>query len=162
MATNNSEGTRPIPSIQSIPSIPSITKDHVPLAVSTVSFSVLLGTTLMTGALLLNRWLVLELPATPTAIPDANQPAATVLLVGSLVTLVVPILLSFHLLAPIGYAYRRFGLAMVSGFAAFLLSLVSVPLNEALGVPGLAGLFLVALLGALLLFRSVKRTREAA
>lgn len=138
---------------------PGVTRDYVPLAVSTVSFSILLGTMLMTGAILLNRWLVRDLPPTATAIPDVNQPAATVLLVGSLVTLFVPVLLAYYLLAPIGYAYRRFGLAMVSGFAAFLLSLLSVPLNEALGVPGLVGLFLVTLLGALLLVRSVRRAR---
>ncbi|MEP7327089.1 MAG: hypothetical protein ABI836_14155 [Gemmatimonadota bacterium] len=137
----------------------AVPKDYVPLAVSTVSFCILTGTTLMTGAILLNRWLVRELPPNATAIPDVNQPAATVLLIGSLVTLFAPVVLAYYLLAPIGYAYRRFGLAMVSGFAAFLLSLLSVPLNEALGVPGLAGLFLATLLGALLLFRSVRRAR---
>jgi hypothetical protein len=141
---------------------PGVTRDYVPLAVYTVGFSILLGTALMTGAILLNRWLVRDLPPIATAIPDVNQPAATVLLVGSLVTLFVPVLLAYYLLAPIGYAYRRFGLAMVSGFAAFLLSLVSVPLNETLGVPGLAGFFLAAVLGALLLFRSVRRARATA
>jgi ABC-type transport system involved in cytochrome c biogenesis permease subunit len=141
---------------------PGLTKDYVPLAVSTVGFGILLGTALMTGTILLNRWLVRDLPPVATAIPDVNQPAATVLLVGSLVTLFVPVLLAYYLLAPIGYAYRRFGLAMVSGFAAFLLSLVSVPLNEAFGVPGLAGFFLVVLLGALLMFRSVRRARATA
>ena len=139
-----------------------VPRDHVPLAVSTVGFSILLGTVIMTGTILLNRWLVRDLPPVATAIPDVNQPAATVLLVGSLVTLFAPVLLAYYLLAPIGYAYRRFGLAMVSGFAAFLLSLVSVPLNEALGVPGLAGFFVIAVLGALLVFRSVRRARATA
>ena len=139
---------------------PGVTRDYVPLAVSTVGFSVLLGTALMTGCILVNRWLIRDLPVSAT--PDPNQPAATVLLAGMLATLFVPVLVAWTLLAPIGLAYRRFGLAMVSGFAAFLLSLLSVPINEALGIPGLVGSFLLALLGALLLFRSVKRARSTA
>lgn len=140
---------------------PGVTRDYVPLAVSSVGFGVLLGTAIMTGCLLLNRWLVQDLPA-PTATPDVNQPAANILLAGALATIIVPVLVSWMLLAPIGFAYRRFGLAMVSGFAAFLLSLLSVPVNEMLGVNGLAALFLLALLGAMFLFRVVQRARATA
>lgn len=139
----------------------STSKDYVPLAVSTVGFSVLLGTAIMTTALVLNRLLVQDLPATANAIPDPNQPAANVVLVGALATLFVPTIVGYSLLAPIGYAYRRFGLAMVGGFGSILLSFLGVPVNEMLGLNGLIGLLVLSLLLAAVLFRSVRRHRSA-
>jgi hypothetical protein len=137
----------------------SAPKDYVPLAVSTVGFSVLLGSAIMTSALILNRLLVQDLPPTANAIPDPNQPAANVLLAGALLTLFVPTLAAYNLLAPIGYAYRRFGLAMVGGFGSILLSFLGVPVNEMLGLNGLIGFLVLSLLLGALLFRSVLRHR---
>ena len=138
---------------------PSITKDLVPLAFSTVGLGVLLGTAIMTGFLLVNRALVQQLPSSAT--PDANQPAATALIVGAMGTLIVPVLTSWALLSPIDSAYRRGGLSMVSGFGAILVSLISVPLNEAFGVAGLVGLLTASLVACLLLSRTVMRERTA-
>jgi len=140
---------------------PSIPRDLVPLAVSSIGFCVLLGTAIMTGCLLLNRFLVQDLPASPGARPDVNQPAATVLMIGAASTLIVPALTAWLLLSPVEVTYRRFGFAMVSGFGAIVVSLVSVPINEFLGLGGLAGLLVVSRLACLLLGARIRRERAA-
>lgn len=139
---------------------PAAQRDLIPLAFSTVGFSVLLGTAIMTVFLLINRAMVQDI--SPNATPDVNQPAANVLLVGALATLVVPALTTWVLLSPVDSSYRRGGLSMVSGFGAIMVSLVSVPLNEFGGQRGLAGLLGVSLLLALLVSRKVVRERRMA
>ena len=139
---------------------PRVSRDLVPLAVASVGFAIMLGTAVMAVFLLLNRSLVLDLPISPTARPDVNQPAATLLLVGVMCTLVVPMVAAWLLLAPIDVTYRRFGFAMVSGFGALLVSVVSVPLNEWFGMSGLMGLLALSLIGALLLGRKARRERS--
>jgi hypothetical protein len=136
-------------------------KDLVPLAFSTIGFAVLLGTAIMTACLLVNRVLVQDLPAVAAVRPDVNQPAATVLLAGALATLIAPMLTAWMLLSPVDVTYRRFGFSMVSGFGAIVVSLVSVPVNEFLGMAGLAGLLVLSLLLMLLLGRKVSRERAA-
>jgi hypothetical protein len=133
--------------------------DPIPLAISSVGFSVLLGTALMSSFLIINRVMVRDLPSNGT--PDVNQPAANLLLIGAFCTLILPALATWNLLSPIDSSYRRGGLAMVSGFGAILVSLVSIPLNEAGGMAGLAGLLAGSLILALLVSRKVLRERRA-
>ena len=140
---------------------PSMTPDLVPLAVSTIGLAIMLGTAIMTVFLLLNRSMVKDLPVTPDARPDAYQPAATMLLVGVLCTLVVPMLTAWGLLGPIQVSYRRFGFAMVSGLGALVVSILAVPANEFLGINGLFGLLALALVTCLILGRRVWAERSA-
>jgi hypothetical protein len=135
--------------------------DLVPLAFSTIGFAVMLGTAIMAAFLLINRSLVQDLPLDPEARPDVNQAAASVLLVGALCTLFIPMLTAWILLNPVDALYRRFGFAMVSGFGAIVVSLVSVPLNEYFGQAGLTGLLALSLIGCLVLGRKVIRERAA-
>ncbi|MEO8294370.1 MAG: hypothetical protein ABI613_02565 [Gemmatimonadota bacterium] len=133
--------------------------DPIPLAISSVALSVLLGTAIMSIFLLVNRSMVRGLPA--NGAPDVNQPAANLLLVGAFATLILPALATWNLLAPLNSAYRRGGLAMVSAFGAILVSLLSMPLNELAGVWGLVGLLAGALVLALAVSRKVLRERRA-
>lgn len=69
---------------------------------------------------------------------------------------------AWHLLGPISSAYRRGGLAMVSGFATVLLMLVCIPINQLLGRPGLLVLLGLSVLAAALLTRRARRLGAAA
>jgi hypothetical protein len=111
--------------------------------------------------LLFNRSLVEALPPTPDARPDVYQPAATLLMVGVMSTLIVPMVTAWGLLSPIEVTYRRFGFAMVSGLGALMLSILAVPANEFFGIRGLVGLLAVSLLACLLLARRVYALRSA-
>jgi hypothetical protein len=104
--------------------------------------------------------MVQDLPITPTARPDVYQPAATMLLVGVMCTLIVPMVTAWGLLAPIDVSYRRFGFAMVSGLGALVVSILAVPANEFLGVRGLAGLLALSLVACLLLGKRVYTVRS--
>lgn len=138
---------------------PTAQRDLIPLAFSTVGFSILLGTAIMSLFLLINRAMVRDLG--PNATPDVNQPAANVLLVGAFCTLIIPALATWALLSPVDSSYRRGGLAMVSGFGAILVSLLSIPLNELGGQLGLVGLLVGSLVVALLVSRKVVHERRA-
>jgi hypothetical protein len=72
---------------------------------------------------------------------------ALLLFGGTLGGVLVAGLLAWRLLAPIGSLYRRGALAVVSGFATILFMLVSIPIHQTMGRPGLAGLA-AALAGA--------------
>jgi lysylphosphatidylglycerol synthetase-like protein (DUF2156 family) len=147
----------------SIPQFPNSLnpRDLVPLAVSTIGLAIMLGTAIMTVFLLLNRSMVKDLPLTPDARPDAYQPAATMLLVGVLCTLVIPMVTAWGLLGPIEVSYRRFGFAMVSGLGALVVSILAVPANEFLGTTGLLALLALALITCLFLGRRVWVQRSA-
>ena len=140
---------------------PSIHRDLVPLAVSTIGLAIMLGTAIMTVFLLLNRSMVQDLPVTPEARPDVYQPAATMLMVGVMATLVVPMIVAWILLAPIDVTYRRFGFSMVSGLGALVVSILAVPANEYLGIQGLVVLLVVSLLACLWFGKRVHTARAA-
>jgi lysylphosphatidylglycerol synthetase-like protein (DUF2156 family) len=151
--------TNPVNSLN--PVNPLNQRDLVPLAVSAIGFAIMLGTAIMTVFLLLNRSMVEKLPVTPDARPDVNQPAATLLLVGVLCTLIVPMLTAWGLLSPIEVTYRRFGFAMVSGLGAIVLSILAVPAHEFMGIRGLVALLVLSLVACLLLGRRVYAERSA-
>ena len=140
---------------------PAIQGDLVPLAVSTIGLAIMLGTAIMTVFLLFNRSMVQDLPVTPDARPDAYQPAATMLLVGVMCTLIIPMVTAWGLLRPIEVSYRRFGFAMVSGLGALVVSILAVPANEFLGIRGLVALLALALLSCLFLGKRVWTQRSA-
>ena len=138
-----------------------MTRDLVPLAVAVVGLAIMLGTAIMTAFLLLNRSMVEDLPVTPDARPDVYQPAATMLMVGVMCTLIVPMITAWGLLAPIEVTYRRFGFSMVSGLGALAVSILAVPANEFLGLQGLIALLALSLLACLLLTKRVLTVRSA-
>jgi hypothetical protein len=98
---------------------------------------------------------------TPDARPDVYQPAATLLLVGVLCTLIIPMVTAWGLLGPIEVSYRRFGFSMVSGLGALVVSILAVPANEFLGIRGLAALLALSLVACLFLGRRVWVHRSA-
>ena len=137
------------------PSPPEDRPDHVTLAFRAIGFCVLFGTAIMTAFLLANRLLVKGVPQGAT--PSFDQPAALVLVFGVMFTLMVPAAAAWVILAPLGSAYRRGGLAMVSGLGSLLLSALTVPINQLVGTRGLASLLGLALVGSLVMWRRVTR-----
>lgn len=81
---------------------------------------------------------------------------------GTLAGILMAAWAAWRLLGPISSAYRRGGLAMVSGFATVLLMLVCIPINQLLGRPGLLVLLGVSVLAAALLTRRARRLGAAA
>jgi hypothetical protein len=90
--------------------------------------------------------------------PDVAGPFY-LLLGGTLAGLALAGVVAWRLLAPLGSAYRRGGLAMVSAFATVIAMLLCIPVNQLLGHPGLGGLIALSLVASLLLAR---RARVAA
>lgn len=68
-------------------------------------------------------------------------------------------LITFRLLAPLDSLYRRGGLAMVSGFAAFLAMFAGMPVHQVFGQTGLAAFALLFALAGAAFFA---RARQAA
>ena len=64
---------------------------------------------------------------------------------------------AWRLLDPIESAYRRGGLAMVSGFSSVLLMLICIPINQLLGRTGLIILLGLSATAAALLGRRARR-----
>ena len=64
---------------------------------------------------------------------------------------------AWSLLRPIASAYRRGGLAMVSGFATVVLMLICIPINQLLGRIGLVILLALSAVAAALLGRRARR-----
>lgn len=64
---------------------------------------------------------------------------------------------AWSLLGPIESAYRRGGLAMVSGFSTVLLMLICIPINQLLGRTGLILLLVLSAIAAALLGRRARR-----
>ena len=64
---------------------------------------------------------------------------------------------AWRLLYPIESAYRRGGLAMVSGFSTVLLMLICIPVNQLLGRTGLISLLALSAAAAGFLGRRARR-----
>ncbi|MGH7658343.1 MAG: hypothetical protein ACREL6_08910 [Gemmatimonadales bacterium] len=115
----------------------------------------LLGTGLMAITLLIVR--VTIVPHAEGTVPNLDQPAAMVLLGGTLVSLMAASVTAWTLLAPIGSFYRRGGLAIVCGFGTLLVSQVSVLLHQFFGKAGLVGLLFFCVVGCILMGRRLAR-----
>ena len=78
--------------------------------------------------------------------PRGQNPSAMhvlLLIVGMVGGPLFGALLTFWLLEPLASVYRRGGLAIVSGFAAFLAMFAGMPVHQAFGQPGLAAFALL-------------------
>ena len=89
--------------------------------------------------------------------PDLGAPFQ-LLLWGTLAGIALATVVAWWLLSPLGSAYRRGGLSLVSAFATVIAMLVCIPVNQALGRAGLAGLAALSLVLSALL---AKRARAA-
>jgi hypothetical protein len=85
---------------------------------------------------LMVRTLVLR--QAPVEVPDLGSPAAAVLLVGSTSAAAAAAMLTWHLLRPIGNAWRQGMFALLAAFGSFALSLAAMPVDRYLGRAGLA------------------------
>jgi hypothetical protein len=76
---------------------------------------------------------------------------------GTLSGIVLAAWAAWRLLDPIASAYRRGGLAMVSGFSTVVLMLICIPINQLLGRTGLIVLLALSAIAAALLGRRARR-----
>ena len=76
---------------------------------------------------------------------------------GTLSGIVLAAWAAWRLLDPIASAYRRGGLAMVSGFSTVLLMLICIPINQLLGRTGLIVLLALSAIAAAALGRRARR-----
>jgi hypothetical protein len=133
--------------------------DYVPLAWASMGFGILLGTAIAAAVLLAVRALVAQGP--PTDQPDPSQPAALLLIIGTLGACGVAGLSCWTALAPVP-TYRRGGLSMVTAFATFVMALLLAPVNELGGPAALAAVALLGGTGAWALGRRAMRLRGTA
>jgi hypothetical protein len=89
--------------------------------------------------------------------PSLSAPYAVVLLLGVLGSLIAAGASCWRLLRPIRNPYRQAMLSFVSVGGAFLVSLVTQPIDLAFGRPGLLGLGVLAGVVAALLWRRARR-----
>ena len=130
------------------PDAPS--EDFLGLAVASVLFGILIGAGVIAAALWAVRTLQIEAPAPA---PGELGGAGLLLLGGTMGGLVLGAGAAWTLMAPITSYFRRGGLAILTGFATLVVSLVAVPVDRFLGRPGLAALAGGCALGCLLLSR---------
>lgn len=94
--------------------------------------------------------------------PRGQNPGALhvlLLIVGMIGGPLLGALITFWLLAPLDSLYRRVGLAVVSGFAAFVAMFAGMPVHQAFGQAGLGAFALLFALAGVAFFA---RARQAA
>jgi hypothetical protein len=131
------------------------TEDHVGLAFGALPVSIALGT----GVASLTTFTVrtLQAAAPPAEALDLAGAPALVLLLGTMGAMGVAAAVTWRLLAPARAPFRQGALAMVSAFATLVVSLLTMPVDRALGRPGLLGLAALALAAGALGGRRVAR-----
>jgi hypothetical protein len=134
--------------------------DFVGLVLGALAFGVALGV----GIQGLVTWTVrtLQQGAPTQAAPALTSTPALVLLLGTLAGIVAAGLASWRLLAPIHNPWRQAMLALIAGMGSFAVSLVTLPIDRALGRPGLLGLAAVAALVCGLIGRRLSSRRQSA
>jgi hypothetical protein len=137
------------------PGEPQPAPGQVGVAVRSISFAVLFGTGLMAVALWCVRTMQIADPTPPA--PGTFGPAGLILVMATLGGPLVAALAAFALMAPIGSYYRRGGLAMVGGFATVVVALVTMPVDQRFGRPGLLVLAAACALACLLLALRARR-----
>jgi hypothetical protein len=113
------------------------------LALRAVAGGALGGLGLVSAVLWLFRTLQETGNASPA--PAPGDAIANLVLLGWLGGALAGALVAWTLMAPIASAYRRGGLAMVAGFSTLALSIITAPVDNLLGRPGLFGLAVVNL-----------------
>lgn len=134
--------------------------DFVGLVLGALAFGAALGV----GIQGLVTWTVrtLQQGAPSPAAPALSSAPALVLLLGTLTGIVAAGFASWRLLSPIRNPWRQAMLALIAGLGSFALSLVTLPIDRALGRPGLLGLVAVAALACGLIGRRLSTARRPA
>jgi hypothetical protein len=134
--------------------------DFLGLVLGALAFGVALGV----GIQGLVTWTVrtLQHGAPSSAAPALSSAPALVLLLGTLGGIVVAALACWRLLAPIRNPWRQAMLALIAGLGSFAVSLVTLPIDRALGRPGLLGLVAAAGLACGLIGRRLLARRRLA
>ena len=127
--------------------------DPIPLAVCAVGSAVAAGLAVVSATTL-----GVDALRPAGGAPDLGLPFQ-LLLWGTLTGLALAAGVAWRLLSPLGSAYRRGGLALVSAFATVIVMLICIPVNQLLGRAGLAGLIGLSIVVSALLAR---RARTAA
>jgi len=137
------------------PVVKPATGGLVGLVASTLGLAILLGVAIIGASL----WVVVTLQAgkPPSDVPDTSGPAFTVLVGGTFLGAAAAAGVTWSLLQPIGSAYRRGTLAMVSAFATLVAMLLAIPAHRLLGPPGLVGLVVLSGVGCAVFGRQVAR-----
>jgi len=97
------------------------------------------------------RTLQLGVPPSPTV--SLSSPPAVVLLAGTLGGILVAGLVCWRMLSPIANPWRQGMLSVIAGLGSFTISLVTRPIDQSFGRPGLLMLAGICGLIALLLVR---------
>ena len=132
-------------------------RDFVPLAMAGTGFGIVLGATVITGALWLLRTIQAATPAADTL--DLGSAPAVILFGGTVGGMVAGAAGTWRALRPVNSTWRQGGLAMVAAFASLVVSVLAVPADSWLGRWGVLGL---ALAGAALAWRLARAVARAA
>ena len=122
--------------------------DPIPLALCAVGSAVAAGLAVVSATTLG----VDALRPAGGGAPDLGLPFQ-LLLWGTLTGLALAAGVAWRLLSPLGSAYRRGGLALVSAFATVIVMLICIPINQLLGRAGLGGLIGLSIVVSALLAR---------
>jgi hypothetical protein len=138
------------------------TADPLGLVADALAFGVTLGV----GLLALVTWGIRAIQAGGLAATDPRRGLTTgllpLVLAGTLGAMVAAGGATWTLLGPIGNPWRRAMLGIIAGGAAFVVSLVTWPVDRAFGRAGLLGLAALAAALCLLLARRLARPRNPA
>jgi hypothetical protein len=126
---------------------------HVGIAFRAMLFGTLMGAGLVALALWGARTVQLG-GAAPAGTPPAG-PVFNLVVGGTLAGLGLAVAVAWSLMRPLRSAYRRGGLAIVAGFATFLVMLPTVLLDHLLGRAGLLSFAAACAIGCALLARRV-------
>jgi hypothetical protein len=134
--------------------------DPVGLVLGALAFGAALGVAIQG----LVTWTVRTLQQGPPsqAAPALTSAPALVLLLGTLSGIGAAGFACWRLLAPLRNPWRQAMLGLIAGLGSFALSLVTLPIDRALGRPGLLGLVLVAALACALIGRRLSLGRRPA
>lgn len=129
--------------------------------------AVLVGTAIVTAAVLVVRLIQQGTPPETLTSPAATAPsqaalrssAGVILLTGLLAGLAGAAVTAWIALAPLESWFRRGGLAMVSAFGTVVVMLLLVPVDQSFGPVGLGVTAALLLVAAALLGRRFRRAR---
>ena len=136
-------------------STPDADQDYVGLAFGALAMSAALGLALNAAVGFVVRTLQTAEQAAQRL--EIGAPTAVVLFAGTFLACFAAAIATWRVMAPVRNTFRQGMLAMVSFFASFVLSVVTMPVDRAFGRVGLVVLCLGALGLTLLLGRRIGR-----
>ncbi len=133
--------------------------EPVGLALGSLGFGIVLGVSIQ--ALVTFGVRTLQAGQPPATPPELDSPPALLLLLGSLAGMIAAGVATGSLLAPIRNVWRQAMLGFVAAFGSFALSLITLPIDRALGRAGLFGLAVIGGALCFVLGRRLEHLRSA-